>query len=526
MAFMHPRHRKAVTIALIGSVVAAVLVLLVVLGVPFTKRQLQRQVESALSDALDAEVHLGDLSVALWPRVAVSAKDLHIRHRRRPDVDLIAIQSFTLTGTIGGLLRQSIDEANLQGLAITIPRVDRRPEGERPPRKRARAFGKALDKVQVGLVIADGSSLTVLPRKPTGRSKVWSMQTLRLHEVRLDRATAFDTVLSNAIPPGQIVTHGTFGPWDAESPGSSPIEGQFTFADADLGVFKGISGTLQARGQYNGSLDRINASGRTTTPNFALTVGGNPVKLETEYQAVVDATNGDTILTRVDARFGHTSLVASGGVVNVPDGPGRELRLDVSMKQGRLEDVLPLVVDGPRPTMTGALALDAHLDLPPGEPDVIDRLRLRGNLRIKDGTFTDPGVQGKLRTLSLRASPEDDAVPSTVRSDFYGKFDLGRATLRLDPLNFDVPGALVEVKGRYGVRDGALAFAGQLWMDAKLSSAVGGWKSLILKPFDPLFRKDGRTFIPITISGARQKPSFGLDRRRLFDKDKPATLPQ
>ena len=38
-----------------------------------------------------------------------------------------------------------------------------------------------------------------------------------------------------------------------------------------------------------------------------------------------------------------------------------------------------------KPTMLGALALDAHLELPPGEPDVIDRLRLRGNLRIKDG---------------------------------------------------------------------------------------------------------------------------------------------
>ena len=40
-------------------------------------------------------------------------------------------------------------------------------------------------------------------------------------------------------------------------------------------------------------------------PDFALTVGGNPVKLDTQYQAVVDATNGDTILNRVDAQFGH-----------------------------------------------------------------------------------------------------------------------------------------------------------------------------------------------------------------------------
>jgi hypothetical protein len=519
-------HGKAVVIALVGSAVAGMLILLVVLGVPFTMRQLQRQVERGLSDALEADVSLESLNVAFRPQLSVSGTQLRVRHKRRPDVDLIAIQSFTLTGTLGGLLRGGIDEARLVGLAITIPRVERPQAGERQPKGRARPFGKALDKVQVGLVVADGSSLTVLPRKADGHPRVWSMETLRLHEVRVDRATAFDTVLTNAIPPGHIVTHGTFGPWDAQSPGATPIEGQFTFDHADLGVFKGIAGTLQAHGSYNGSLERINAVGQTTTPNFALTVGGNPVKLDAQYQAIVDATNGDTTLTRVDAQFGRSSLTASGGVLHVPGASGRELVLDITMERGRLEDVLPLAVDAPKPTMRGALALAAHLELPPGEPDVIERLRLKGNLRISDGTFTDPGVQGKLRTLSLRASPNDDAVPRTVRSDFYGEFDLKRAVMHLDPLNFDVPGAMVEIKGRYGVRNGSLAFAGQLWMDAKVSNAVGGWKAFLLKPFDALFRKDGRTFIPITITGVRANPSFGVDRHRLFNKDTPAVVPR
>ncbi len=523
---MHARHGKAVVVALVGSIVAGVLAALLLLGVPFTMRQLQKQVESALSDALDSEVSLTSLDVSLLPRLTVSGTGFKVRHKLRPDVDLIAVESFTLVGSIASLLRGGIDEATLVGLAITIPRVEHPVTAGPPARTKVRAFGKAIDKVQIGLVVADGSMLTVLPRDPKGHSKVWSMESLRLHEVRVDRPIAFDTVLTNAIPPGHIVTHGSFGPWNAQAPGSTPIEGQFTFDKADLSVFKGISGILSAHGGYTGVLDRIDVSGETTTPDFELTAGGNPVKLDTEYQAVVDATNGDTLLTRVDAQFGRSSLRASGGVVHVPGVKGRELQLDVAMQRGRLEDVLPLAVDGPKPTMFGAIALDAHLQLPPGERDVIERLRLTGNLRIKDGTFTDPGVQEKLRTLSLRASPEDDTVPATVRSDFYGKFDLNRAALHLDPLNFDVPGALVEIKGRYGVRNGSLAFAGQLWMDAKLSSAVGGWKALLLKPFDPLFRKNGRTFIPITITGERAKPSFGVDRRRLFDKNKPATVPQ
>jgi len=35
------------------------------------------------------------------------------------------------------------------------------------------------------------------------------------------------------------------------------LKGAFTFARADLNVFKGIAGTLSARGTFGGSLERI-----------------------------------------------------------------------------------------------------------------------------------------------------------------------------------------------------------------------------------------------------------------------------
>ena len=100
---------------------------------------------------------------------------------------------------------------------------------------------------------------------------------------------------------------------------------------------------------------------------------------------------------------------------------------------------------------------------------------------------------------------------------------LGNGGLTLDPLRFDIPGAVVEVRGGYTLRGGQLAFAGQLFMDAGVSQAVGGWKAWLLKPFDPIFRKNGRTFIPLTISGTRADPKFGVDMKRVFSKE-PATL--
>jgi hypothetical protein len=60
----------------------------------------------------------------------------------------------------------------------------------------------------------------------------------------IDRPMAFSASLENAVPLGTIGTSGTFGPWGRDEPGQPPLEEQFTFERADLGVFKGISGIL------------------------------------------------------------------------------------------------------------------------------------------------------------------------------------------------------------------------------------------------------------------------------------------
>ena len=56
-----------------------------------------------------------------------------------------------------------------------------------------------------------------------------------------------------------------------------------------------------------------------------------------------------------------------------------------------------------------------------------------------------------------------------------------------------------------------LDFHGKLRMQAKLSQTMTGVKSFMLKAFDPFFRKNGQTEVPIKITGQREHPSFGLD---------------
>src|SRR6185436_10769454 len=97
--------------------------------------------------------------------------------------------------------------------------------------------------------------------------------------------------------------------------------------------------------------------GETQTPDFMITMAQQPVPLSTKYHAIVDGTNGNTTLERIDATFLKTSIVAIGGVYDIEGLPGRVVTLDVTMDEGHLEDIMRLAVKSKRPPMTGALHL-------------------------------------------------------------------------------------------------------------------------------------------------------------------------
>jgi hypothetical protein len=68
-------------------------------------------------------------------------------------------------------------------------------------------------------------------------------------------------------------------------------------------------------------------------------------------------------------------------------------------------------------------------------------------------------------------------------------------------------------------------FHGKARMDAKLSQMVTGWKSLLLRPVDPFFSKNGAgTEIPVKVTGTKSEPHFGVDFGHK-DHDKNAAHP-
>src|SRR5262249_5244819 len=152
----------------------------------------------------------------------------------------------------------------------------------------------------------------------------------------------------------------------------------FVFRHADLSVFGGISGILSAHGKYGGALGRIDVTGETETPDFMINISRHRVPLKAGYHAIVDGTNGDKTLAQMDASFFDTQLVAKGGVYDVKGVDGRLVTLDVSIEKGRIDDLMRLAVNTPKPPMTGGLRLHTKFDLPPGPRDVVDKLKLNG----------------------------------------------------------------------------------------------------------------------------------------------------
>ena len=479
---------------------------------------LQQKLVETLNDQLDAQVELESFTVDSFPTLRIYGDNLKLRLKdQQQPAPFIEVRHFEVASGILGLLRKQrrFSFVELVGLRITIP-----------PRTRddKEAGNKAATVVDEGPILIDhvvarDAELILVPKDPRKEPKVWSIHHLDLESVGFNRAMPFKATLTNPIPKGEIETAGTFGPWQKRDPGLTPLAGKYTFQNADMNTIKGIGGTLASTGDFSGQLEQIEVKGTTNTPDFSLDVGGAPVPLTTTFHALVDGTNGNTYLKQVDAVLDQTQIAAAGAIESRPGVKGRYVDLDVKIANGRIQDVLRLAVKAKNPVMLGQLALQAKLLLPPGEKPVSDRLGLDGRFALENAHFTDPAVQEQIKMLSRRAQGKKPDDPmGRVDSDMRGRFTLKDGTMRLNPFAFDVPGADVQITGVYGLRSEQLNFAGTLMMDASVSKAMGGGiKGFFLKPFDPIFRKNGKgAVIPITIKGPREQPKFGLQWGKVF----------
>lgn len=476
------------------------------------------RVIQTLSNRFQSKVELDSFQVSVVDGIQVSGNGLRIFGAKDPNTyepgiqPLINVREFRFGTALRSLFRSPmhVDTVYVKGLDLNIPPKKDRQEMAKI-RKKTGKVSIVVDKFvceDTKLIINTANS-----RKPPLQFAIGNLQ---MKDVGQGQPMQFHATLVNPKPVGNIDSTGFFGPLQQDEPRDTPVQGDYSFRDADLSTIKGIGGILSSTGDYSGTLGNIVVHGQTDTPDFTIATGGHPVALHTEFHATVDGTSGDTYLHPVQATFLGTSLTAKGSVVRMTAGHGHDIELDVALDRARIQDLLQLGVRTEPPVMTGDVEMQTKLSLVPGEKTVVDRLKLAGKFHVPAAHFTNEKVQSKLDWLSLvsQGKPREakEHEGKDVPADLRGVFTLKNGALAFSLLHFLIPGTHVDMTGNYTLDGKVFDFRGKARLAAEVSQMTTGWKSILLKPVNPFFRKDGvGTEIPIKITGTEGAPHFGLD---------------
>ncbi|MGB2604769.1 MAG: hypothetical protein WBC78_14315 [Candidatus Sulfotelmatobacter sp.] len=476
------------------------------------------RVIQTLSIRFHSKVELASFSVSLSNGIQVSGSGLKIFGATDPNPHepgmqaLIGIREFHFQTALRSLFRtpMHVDTVYVKGLKLNIPPKENRQEMKNLSPK----SGKLA--IFVDNFVCEDTKLMINTINPGKAPLEFAISNLKMQDVGPGEPLKFSAILVNPKPVGDIQSDGFFGPWQQDAPRDTPVQGNYSFSNADLSTIKGIGGILSSTGQYSGTLGNIVVHGTTDTPDFRIARSGHPVPLHTEFHATVDGTNGDTFLRPVNATFLHSSLTANGSVVRVNTPHGHDIELDVVLKGARIEDLLRLGVRTDPPIMSGPVEMSTRLGLSPGDVSVADRLKLAGSFHVLRAHFSNEKMQGKIDYLSLvsRGQPKQarEHERENVPTDLRGTFNLNDGLLSFSFLHFLIPGTHVDMTGIYSLDGQTFDFHGKAKLDAKLSQMTTGWKSVLLKPVDPFFRKDGAgTEVPIRVTGTESEPHFGLD---------------
>ena len=480
---------------------------------------------------------------------------------------LISVRSFSFRTGVRQLMEPAIrlDLVRVDGLRIRIPpkhqeTVDStEAEGSKSGKKKHNLLARlhipsakpnsaaSQWKIVVDKIICADVILTIETDKPGKQPLVFPIRNVTLHDAGRGTAMLFEANLINAKPVGEIASTGHIGPWRVDDPRETHVDGTYSFTNADLGPIKGVAGILSSTGEYSGALARIGVTGTTDTPDFSIDTAQHKMPLHAKFDATVDGTNGDTILNSVHATLGHTVLEVQGSIMRaeaggnastsapadanetleqaaqIQEATGHLIRISVQSDRARIEDLLNLSVRTSPSLMNGAMTLHAHLTIPPGKASMAQKMSVAGSFTIRNAKFSNPQWQDAVNKLSARASGNPKEAKSgdaaEVSTQMGGNFSLASAVLNVPKLHFQLPGAQVDVIGRYSLDGDTFDFAGTARTHATASQMLTGWKSWLAKPFDPLLKKDGAGVeVPITISGTRSAPHFGVDTGKLKEQ--------
>ncbi len=421
------------------------------------------------------------------------------------------------------LSREEVRQVDITGLHILIPAAGAARQKDFPPGSSSSFSGPdtLIDQLRI-----HESSLDVT--RAEGGIYSFPIRMLTVRNLQKGRALSYSVDMSNARPRGHIFAQGSFGPMDPRNLGATPLSGQFTFNDVDLHDIGTIRGTLSSQGNFDGNLEHIQADASTFTPDFS--VGrGEPTPVTTSAHYTINGLSGDVLLDAI-AKFSSTAIHVKGGVVGSP----KTMDVDLSIPAGRAEDVLRPFLHADSP-IAGTVWLQSHAHVDPAGHGVyfLDRLHVDGFFDVPAERLTNSKTEKELSAFSdrarkaqpFKAEPEAALPPggtaqsneADVLSSLKGKARIEKGNITTQGMEFQIPGAVVDLHGAFSLRGGSVHLAGNLRMQSDVSHATTGFKSFLLKPLIPFFKKQkAGAVVPIVVTG---KPgSYKVDQDLLGKK--------
>jgi hypothetical protein len=492
-------------IALLSLVVIIVVALIFLIrSWPFTREA----VAQAIQETLSGKVQMQGFHSTFFPHPGCVIDDFTFRMNDHDSPPLITIKRLVIQGSYSKMFGagKKLQQIRAEGL-----RLHAHPFGFKP-RSGGRTNGTAKDsQIAIDEFVADGAVLEFASKDSEKDPLQFDVHQLTVNNVAPGKALSFRTVFGNPLPPGEIHAEGQFGPWRSDDPAKTPISGKYRFDHANLGVFKGIAGTLSSKDDFKGVLERIEVQDATDAPDFEVTKSGHRVHLVTQFHAFVNGTNGDTLLDPVIAHFGRTTVISRGSVAGSAGQKGKTTTLDMASNEGRIQDLMLLFIKAKRSPIAGPVRFKAKVMVPPGQQRFLEKVKFDGDFGISDAHFK-PNMQAGINKLSERASGEKDVEnPEDVISDLKGHVTLRNGIATFSNVTFSVPGALAHLNGTFNLLNERIDMHGTLAMQAELSQTTKGIKSFLLKALDPFFKKKhAGAVVPVKITGTYAQPSYGL----------------
>jgi hypothetical protein len=468
-----------------------------------------RTVEPMLQEVFASQVKIGHYHRIYFPNPGFMAADITLSRNSARDLPpLGSAQSLTVQGTWLDLflLRKRVSLVDITGLHIAIPPLGSPANHEEFPSGSSADFGGPTAVVEQ-LRIHD-SALEIM--RADGRRYSFPIRQLVIRNLEKGQALAYAVDMQNAKPAGQILSTGSFGPLNPKNLGATPLSGDFNFSRVNLRDIGNISGTLSSTGHFHGTLADFEADAVSETPDFAVG-NGTPTSFATSVHCAINALNGDVILHGIEARTRATTIHVEGRIVGSP----KVIDVDLAIGGGRIEDLLgPFIHD--KVPIAGAVWLHSHAQLVPSRNGLkfLQRFRVDGAFEAPAERLTNRATEQKLSAFSQRAQgvkpsklgPSSAGQASNATADvvssFKGQAKIRDGVLSTQGITLQMPGARVDLSGSFNLRNSIVALTGNLRMQSDISHIATGFKSVLMKPLIPFFKKNkAGAVIPIAITG-------------------------